>query len=61
MRRIRRIDLALFTGLFVGVIVFIKEFLFPGTHAILSILIGAAAALIGYLIGDRVLPGQRDE
>ncbi|AIF45307.1 MULTISPECIES: hypothetical protein [Bacillaceae] len=57
---IRNIDRALFTGLFVGIIIFIKEILFSGINAFISILIGAIAALIGYLIGDKILPRKSD-
>ncbi|MYL56763.1 hypothetical protein GLW20_04530 [Virgibacillus halodenitrificans] len=57
---IRNIDRALFTGLFVGIIIFIKEIFFLGINAFISILIGAIAALIGYLIGDKILPRKSD-
>jgi len=54
--KIRNIDKALFTGIFVGIIIFIKEFFFPDINSFISIFIGALAALIGYLIGDKLLP-----
>ncbi|WP_182201687.1 hypothetical protein [Paraliobacillus salinarum] len=53
--KIRNLDRALFTGLFVGIIIFIKEFFFPDTTTFMSILISALAALIGYFIGGKLL------
>lgn len=58
---IRNIDRALFTGLFVGIIIFISEFFFPDTNSFISILIGTLAALIGFLIGDKILPKEDDK
>ncbi len=55
-----RIDRALFTGLVVGVVLFISEFLLPETNSFVSILIGASAALIGYLIADKIWPTKED-
>ncbi|WP_121605181.1 hypothetical protein [Virgibacillus sp. Bac332] len=57
---IRNIDRALLTGLFVGIIIFISEYFFPDTNAFISIFIGALAALIGYLIADKILPKEND-
>ncbi|GAB4074642.1 hypothetical protein GCM10028778_21450 [Barrientosiimonas marina] len=51
---IKNIDRALFTGLFVGIIIFLKESLFPNTNVFLSMLISGSAALIGFLIGDKI-------
>ncbi|MFB1051986.1 hypothetical protein [Paraliobacillus sp. JSM ZJ581] len=53
--KIKKLDRALFIGLFVGIIIFIKEFFFPDTNAFLSILISALAALIGYFVGGKLL------
>ena len=58
---IRNIDRALFTGLFVGIIIFISEFFFPDTNSFISIFIGALGALMGYLIGDKIFLKENDE
>ncbi|GAA0415979.1 hypothetical protein JUJ52_12185 [Virgibacillus sp. AGTR] len=58
--KIRNIDRALLTGLFVGIIIFISEYFFPDTNSFISIFIGALAALIGYLIAVKILPKEND-
>lgn len=57
---IRNIDRALFTGVFVGIVIFIKEVFFSDMNTFISILIGGLAALIGYLIGDKILSRKDD-
>ncbi|UOQ83543.1 hypothetical protein [Gracilibacillus salinarum] len=58
---IGNIDRALFAGLFVATIIFISEFFFPETNSFISILIGALAALFGYLIGDKLFLKEKEE
>ncbi|MBR7798067.1 MAG: hypothetical protein ACQEWU_07210 [Bacillota bacterium] len=58
--KIRNIDRALLTGLFVGIMIFISEYFFPDTNSFISIFIGALAALIGYLIAVKILPKEND-
>ncbi|MDL4839480.1 hypothetical protein [Aquibacillus rhizosphaerae] len=53
--KIRNIDKALFTGVFVGIIIFVKEFFFSDINSFLSIIIGPLAAIISYLVGDKFL------
>ncbi len=55
---IDRIDSALFTAIFVGIIVFISEFFFPDTNSFISIIIGALSALIGGLIANKIFPEE---
>jgi len=55
---IENIDRALFSGWFVGVIVFIKEFFFADINAFISIVMIALAA-IGYLIGDKIFTREK--
>ena len=52
------IGVALFTGLFVGIIIFIKELFISDINVFLSILICALAALIGGLIGNKLFPNN---
>lgn len=58
---IENIDRALFAGLFVGVIAFIKEFFFADINAFISILIVALAASIGYLVGNKIFTRKKDK
>lgn len=51
---------ALFAGVFVGIISFIKELFFPGLNSLLSILLMVAAALIGYWLGNKILTSRED-
>jgi len=55
------ISSAVFTGLFVGVIVFIRELLFPNISTLVSIIILALAASIGYLLGEKLFTGKNDK
>ena len=52
---------ALFSGVFVGIISFIKELLFPGLNSFLSILLMVVAALIGYWLGNKILTRREEE
>lgn len=50
----RNVSRALFTALFVFIIGILEVFFFPSMNDYVSILIVALAALIGYLIGDKI-------
>lgn len=50
------IGMALFTGLFVGVVVFLSEYLIPNTSLISSVIIAGLSALVGGLIGNKLFP-----
>ncbi|GAB3053739.1 hypothetical protein [Virgibacillus ainsalahensis] len=58
--KIKNIDWALFTGFFVGIIIFITEFFFPDTSSLTSIIVAGLAAFIGGLIGYKLFPKARD-
>lgn len=48
------IGMALFTGLFVGIVVFLSEYLIPNTSLISSVIIAGLSALVGGLIGNKL-------
>lgn len=55
----KNLDRALFTAFFVGVIVLLKEMFFKEMNPIISIIIVAIAAAIGYLLGDTLLDRKK--
>ncbi|MUV37983.1 hypothetical protein JNUCC1_01791 [Lentibacillus sp. JNUCC-1] len=48
------IGMILFAGLFVGVVVFVSEYLFPGASVFITAIIAGISALIGGLVGNKV-------
>lgn len=52
---------ALFVGVFVGMVSFIKELLYPDMHSLLSILLMVVAAIMGYFLGNKVLLKRQGE
>ena len=50
------IGMALFTGLFVGIVVLLSEYLIPNTSLITSVIIAGLSALVGGLIGNKLFP-----
>lgn len=52
---------ALFAGVFVGIISFIKELFFSGLNSFLSIALMVAAALIGYWLGNKILMKREEK
>ncbi|MFA9559517.1 hypothetical protein ACERII_19590 [Evansella sp. AB-rgal1] len=48
------IGLALFTGLFVAIVVFISEYFIPNTSVITKVIISGLSALVGGLIGYKL-------
>ncbi len=48
------IGMALITGLFVGIVVFLSEYLIPNTSLISSVIIAGLSALVGGLIGNKL-------
>ncbi|PIC85351.1 hypothetical protein CSV72_14045 [Sporosarcina sp. P20a] len=52
---------ALFVGVFVGMVSFIKELLYPDMHSFLSILLMVVAAIMGYFLGNKVLLKRQGE
>ncbi|PIC69580.1 hypothetical protein CSV77_12965 [Sporosarcina sp. P16b] len=59
--KIGNICRALFVGVFVGVISFIKKLVFPALNSFLSIALMVAAALIGYWLGNKVLMRREEK
>ncbi|KAB8125971.1 hypothetical protein F9U64_21125 [Gracilibacillus oryzae] len=57
----KTIDRALFSSVFVGIVVFIKEFYFPSLHSIVSILITGIAAFAGYVLASKLIPAREKE
>ncbi|PIC66277.1 hypothetical protein CSV78_13350 [Sporosarcina sp. P16a] len=52
---------ALFAGVFVGIFGLIKELFFEGLNSFLSIALMAAAALIGYWLGNKILMRREEK
>ncbi|ARJ39109.1 hypothetical protein SporoP8_09605 [Sporosarcina ureae] len=52
---------ALFAGVFVGIFSLIKELFFEGLNSFLSIALMAAAALIGYWLGNKILMRREEK
>lgn len=52
------IGMALFTGLFVGIVVFTSSFLIPDRNPFVSIAIAGLAGLIGGLIGNKLFSNK---
>lgn len=50
------IGMALFTGLFVGIVVFLSNYLIPNASLITSVIIAGLSALVGGLIGNKLFP-----
>jgi len=50
----RIIDRVIVASVFLGVVVFVKEYFFPNIHVLISLIINALAVLIGYLVGDKI-------
>lgn len=48
--------MALFAGIFAGVVVFLSEYLFPDTSLITKVIIAGLSALVGGLIGNKLFP-----
>ncbi|KKE79453.1 hypothetical protein DTX80_17205 [Bacilli bacterium] len=55
----RNIEWALFTGLFVGIVIFLSEILIPNANFFISMAISGLSALIGGLIGNKIRFSQR--
>lgn len=51
-----RIGSALFTGLFVGIVVFLSEYLYANISFITSVIIAGLSALVGAWIGNKLFP-----
>jgi xanthosine utilization system XapX-like protein len=58
MMKKANIRMALFTGLFVGIIVFLSEYIIPNTNLITSVLLAGLSALVGGLIGNKLFPNK---
>lgn len=58
MMKKAKIRMALFTGLFVGIIVFLSEYIIPNTNLITSVLLAGLSALVGGLIGNKLFPNK---
>jgi len=52
------IGMALFTGIFVGIVAFLSEFFIPNTSIITSVIIAGLSALVGGLIGNKLFPNK---
>ncbi|ARK21812.1 hypothetical protein [Sporosarcina ureae] len=52
---------ALFAGIFVGMISFIKELFFPELNSFISIALMVVAALIGYSLGNKIWVRREEE
>ncbi|AFS79473.1 hypothetical protein Curi_c24780 [Gottschalkia acidurici 9a] len=50
--------MALFTGAFVGIVVFLFEYILPNSNLITSVSITGLSALIGGLIGNKLFPNK---
>ncbi|MDG5789081.1 hypothetical protein QA612_16615 [Evansella sp. AB-P1] len=46
--------IALFIGVFVGIIVFIQQYIFPQATTILSVIIASSSAIVGGLISFKL-------
>ena len=55
-----RIGWALFTGAFVGIVVFISEFFIPNSNVFNSVIVAGLSALIGGLIGNKIFPSRKE-
>jgi len=54
----RNVGVALFTGLFVGTIVFLSEYLIPNASLVISVIIAGLSALVGGLIGNKLFQNK---
>ena len=52
------IGMALFAGIFVGIVVFLSEYLIPNKSLITSVIIAGLSALVGGLIGNKLFPNK---
>lgn len=52
------IRVALFTGIFLGIVNFIFEYLIPDANLFTSIVISVVGVLVGWLIGSKLFPGK---
>lgn len=50
--------MAIFTGLFVGIVVFLSEYLFPNTSLVIKVIIVGLSTLVGGLIGSMLFPNK---
>jgi len=50
----------LFTGIFVGIVVFLSEYLIPKPNLITSMIIAGLSAIVGGLIGNKLFPNKID-
>ena len=49
---------ALFTGLFVGIIVFLSDYFIPNTSLVISVIIAGLSGLVGGLIGNKLFQNK---
>lgn len=54
------IGIALFTGVFVGVVMFLIEFLIPDSSLFVRVIIAGLSALFGGLIGNKLFTNKAD-
>jgi hypothetical protein len=52
------IGMALFTGIFVGIVVFLSEYFIPNTSLFTKVIIAGLSALISGLIGIKLFPNK---
>ncbi|MET3576733.1 putative membrane protein YfcA [Bhargavaea ullalensis] len=50
---------ALFTGVFVGVIMFLYYFLVPDTNFFITVVVAGVSAWIGSMIGNKLFPNKQ--
>ncbi|AIF45267.1 hypothetical protein [Virgibacillus sp. SK37] len=51
-----RLDWALFTGVFVGIVMFVMESLVKNPPCLITIFVAGGAAFIGGLLGNKLFP-----
>lgn len=54
------IGMALFTGVFVGIVMFFAEFLILDSSLFVRVIIAGLSALVGGLIGNKLFPNKTD-
>ncbi|GAA0308808.1 hypothetical protein GGQ92_001180 [Gracilibacillus halotolerans] len=53
------VGMALFTGIFVGIVVFLSEYIIPpSTSIVIKVLITGLSAVIGGLLGNKLFPNK---
>lgn len=55
------IKMALFTGVFVGIVMFFFEYLISDVNIVIKVLIAGLSALVGGLLGNKLFPHKSQE